>query len=167
MKLYKLLFLFLIIPFFSFTSLHKYYISVSQINYIEEKASLQITTRIFIDDFENLLRTRYDETITLAGKDEPEIANTYIEKYLKDKLTIKINNESVSVNFIGKEYDGDIVRCYLEVENVKNIKKIEISNQVLFDLFDEQQNIIKTKIYSKQKSVILSNQTNSMVLKFN
>ena len=92
MKLYKLLFLFLLIPFFSFTSLHKYYISVSQINYIEEKASLQITTRIFIDDFENLLRTRYDETITLAGKDEPEIANTYIEKYLKDKLTIKINN---------------------------------------------------------------------------
>jgi hypothetical protein len=103
----------------------------------------------------------------LAGKDEPEIANTYVEKYLKNKVTIKINNESVDVNFIGKEYDGDIMRCYLEVENIKNINTIEITNQVLFDLYDEQQNIVKTKIYSKQKSMILSNQNSTMVLNFN
>ncbi|WP_345276832.1 DUF6702 family protein [Litoribaculum gwangyangense] len=162
------LFLFVLItPLLAFTSLHKYYISVTQINYIQEKQSVQITSRIFIDDFENLLRERYDEKITLAGKDEPEIANTYVEKYLKNKVTIKINNESVDVNFIGKEYDGDIMRCYLEVENIKNINTIEITNQVLFDLYDEQQNIVKTKIYSKQKSMILSNQNSTMVLNFN
>lgn len=167
MKLFKIFFIVLIMPLFAFTTLHKYYISVTQIDYIEEKKSVQITTRIFIDDFESLIRARYDESITLAEKDESLLVDTYVARYLNEKLKIKINGDEVDVIFIGKEYDGDIMRCYLEVENIDNIKSIEIVNNVLFDLFDEQQNIVKTKIYSKQKSYILIPQKDAAVLKFN
>ncbi|MGA1226859.1 MAG: DUF6702 family protein [Tamlana sp.] len=167
MKTSKFLLILFILPLFAFTSLHKYYISLTQINFIEEKQSLQITSRIFIDDLENLLRTRYDKNITLAGKDEPTIVNTYIEAYLKEKFTIKINNHEVNTNFVGKEYDGDIMRCYIEVEGVNNIKSIDISNQVLFDIFEDQQNIIKTFINSKHKSAILSQKKTHVVLNFN
>ena len=73
----------------------------------------------------------------------------------------------MKVVFIGKEYDGDIMRCYLEVEGVKNIQSFEISNKILFDLFEEQQNIIKTKINSKEKSVIQISQSHNTVLNFN
>lgn len=167
MKLLKSLLLLLVIPLFAFTSFHKYYISVTQVNYIKEKKSLQITSRIFIDDFENALKDKYDDNLVLAGDDEPKIVDSFIEKYLKEKLTIKINNENVNISYLGKEYDGDIMRCYLEVENVNNIKSIEISNQVLFDMYKAQQNIVKTKINSKQKSAILSTKDKNVVLNFN
>ena len=167
MKYLKSLLLFFIIPLFAFTTLHKYYISVTQINYIEEKQSVQITSRIFIDDFENILRQRYDESITLAGKEEPKTINTFIEKYLKEKIAIKINNNETIITFIGKEYEGDIMRCYLEIEGVESIQSIEISNKILFDLFEDQQNIVKTKINSKQKSVIQTYQDNITLLNFN
>tara|TARA_R110002072_G_scaffold118788_1_gene251333 strand:- start:268 stop:771 length:504 start_codon:yes stop_codon:yes gene_type:complete len=167
MKFPKYLIVLLVLPFFAFTAMHKYYISVTQVNYIQEKQSLQITSRIFIDDFENVLRERYDGNITLAVKDEPQTTDLYIEKYLKEAITIKINNQKVKVVFIGKEYDGDIMRCYLEVEGVKNIQSFEISNKILFDLFEEQQNIIKTKINSKEKSVIQISQSHKTVLNFN
>ncbi|MGC1204850.1 MAG: DUF6702 family protein [Flavobacteriaceae bacterium] len=167
MKHLKILLLVFIIPLFAFTTMHKYYISVTQINYIEDKQSVQITARIFIDDFENILRARYDKSITLAGKDEPETINTFIEKYLKEKITIKINNKATNITFIGKEYEGDIMRCYLEIEGVKSIQSIEISNKILFDLFEDQQNIIKTKINSKQKSVIQTSSNNKTLLNFN
>lgn len=167
MKPLKVFLILIVLPFFAFMGIHKYYISVTQIEYIQEKQSLQITTRIFIDDFERLLRERYDENITLAEKDEPATVDLYIERYLSDKIKIKINNETANFIFIGKEYDADIVRCYIEVEDVKNIKTIEISNQVLFDLFDEQQNIVKTKINSQQKSFILIQQKPNAVLNFN
>ena len=52
MKFPKYLIVLLVLPFFAFTAMHKYYISVTQVNYIQEKQSLQITSRIFIDDFE-------------------------------------------------------------------------------------------------------------------
>ncbi|MDO5971633.1 peptidase E [Flavivirga aquimarina] len=167
MKLIKPFLFFLIIPLFAFTGLHKYYISVTQINFIEEKQSVQITTRIFIDDFENLLRERYDETITLAGNDEPKTTDNYIGKYLKEKIKIKINNEEAYLTFIGKEYDQDIMRCYLEIEKVSNVESFEVSNKVLFDLFEDQQNIIKTKINSKQKSFILIREKDNVLLNFN
>lgn len=167
MKLIKPFLFFLIVPFFAFTSLHKYYISLTQIDFIEEKQSVQITTRIFIDDFESLLRERYDETITLAGNDEPKTTDTYIGRYLKEKIKIKINNGDAKLTFIGKEYDQDIIRCYLEIEHVNSIESFEISNKVLFDLFEEQQNIVKTKINSKQKSFILIQEKDNALLKFN
>lgn len=151
----------------AFTSIHKYYISVTQIDYIKEKQTVQITTRIFIDDFENLLRQRYDKNITLAGKNESKNVNEYIESYLKDKLRIKISGQDTNLLFIGKDYDLDIMRCYLEIDNVKEISSIEVSNKVLFDVFEDQKNIIKTNINSKQKSFILTVQDNQLVLNFN
>ncbi|HEX9600451.1 MAG TPA: DUF6702 family protein, partial [Mariniflexile sp.] len=157
----------LIFPLFAFVAIHKYYISVTQIDYLQNKQSVQITTRIFIDDLEKLLRERYDETITLTGKNEPSTADLYIERYLTEKIKIKINNKEANLSFIGKEYDVDLVKCYLEIEGVKKIESLEISNEVLFDLFSDQQNIIKTKINSQQKSVILIPQNRSALLKFN
>ena len=167
MKPLKVFLLLIALPLFAFTGIHKYYISVTQIDYVQEKESVQITSRIFIDDFERLLRERYDESITLAEKDEPTTVDLYIERYLNEKIKIKINNEDANFVFLGKEYDADIIRCYVEIEDVKNIKTFEITNQVLFDIFEEQQNIVKTKINSKQKSFILIPQKANAVLKFN
>ena len=167
MKVFKILIIIFIIPLFAFTSMHKYYISVTQINYIKEKESLQITSRLFIDDFENALKSNYDDNIVLAEKDEPIIIDTYIQRYLQDRIKLRINNKPVTFNYIGKEYEGDIVRCYLEVEHVKSIESFSITNSVLFDLQNDQQNIVKTNINSKNKSVILTYDNPNALLKFN
>ena len=167
MYTFKHLSLLFLVPLLAFTAVHKYYVSVTQIDFLPEKQAVQITSRIFIDDFEKLLRTRYDEKITLATKNESLTTDSYIEKYLNEKLKLKINNKDVTMTFLGKEYDTDIVKCYLEIENIKTIKTIEISNKVLFDIFSDQQNIIKTKINSQQKSFILIPQNSSNLLTFN
>ncbi|MFD1162762.1 DUF6702 family protein [Hwangdonia seohaensis] len=156
----------LIIPLLGFSAMHKYYVSVTQINYVKEKASVQIISRIFIDDFENVLRKRYDENITLAGKNEPKTVDAYIERYLSEKIKIKINDETAKISFIGKEYSGDIMQCYLEIEGVKAIKTFQITNQLLFDLFEEQQNIVKTKINETHKSFLFILQKDHALLNF-
>jgi hypothetical protein len=141
-------------------------VSVTQIEYVKEKQAVQIISRIFIDDFEKLLRERYDSNITLAVKNESNKVNFYVEKYLAEKFQIKINGAKAQMNFIGKEYEADIVYCYLEIENVKNITSFEVTNQVLFDLFDEQKNIVRTNINDKNKSFILIKQNDKGLLNF-
>lgn len=167
MNTVRLLLLFLSFSLFTSTTRHKYYISVTQIEHVKEKKSVQIIARVFLDDFENLLQKRYDESIVLADNEEQPGTNGCIEKYLNDKIKIKINGEETKMVFIGKEYELDVMKCYLEIEGVENIESFEISNAVLFDMFDDQQNIIKTKINSKQKSFILIPQNNKAVLNFN
>lgn len=150
----------------SFTALHKFYVSVTQIEYKEEEKSLQIISRIFVDDIEEVLRKRYDETIELVSNEQEERVDQYLTTYLKQKLSIIVNGEEVFFNFIGKEYDNDLVLCYLEVENVESLKTIVVSNQVLMDFFDDQQNIIHVKKQKKRKSLILEKEKDQGMLKF-
>lgn len=166
MSFLKRLLLVLIIPVFSFTAAHKYYVSVTQIDYVKEKESVQIISRIFIDDFEKLIRERYDPDVTLSSENEPAKVDFYIEKYLEEKIQIKINGNDTDIIFIGKEYEADIVYCYLEVENISEITSFEITNQVLFDLYGEQQNIVRTNINDKNKSFVLIKENDKGLLNF-
>ena len=162
----KSLLILLILSLFAFIAVHKYYVSVTQIDYIKEKKSVQITSRIFIDDFEKLLRERYDQSITLAKDQDEKQIDLYIEKYLKSKLKININNKPVNLVFIGKEYEDDIMNCYLEIENISEITSFEVVNEVLFDMFKEQKNIVRTFINSKHKSFVLIPEKDKGMLNF-
>jgi len=167
MKRIKIILVIVILPLMAFSGFHKYYISVTEVDYIKDKQSVQITSRIFIDDFEKVLRERYNENVVLAGKEETKDVNKYIETYLRSKIRVRINDHDMNLIFIGKEYDIDIIQCYIEIQNVQQINSIEITNEVLFDLFEDQQNMIKTKINSKQKSFLLNQNNKIAVLNFN
>ncbi|WP_340156476.1 DUF6702 family protein [uncultured Winogradskyella sp.] len=167
MKSLQILIAFLILPLLvSNTDNHEYYVSVTQIEYAEEQQSLQIISQIFINDFETLIRRRYNETITLDSENESEKIEVYMKRYLKDKLKVSVNGNVVDFKFIGKEYKDDIAYCYLEIENVTNIKTLEVTNQLLFDVFSEQQNILRMKLLGKNRSFLLVPGNASCSLKF-
>lgn len=150
----------------SFTTLHKYYVSNTQIEYVKDKKAIQIITRVFIDDFENVLKERYDDMLSFDDKNSRMI-DVYTEKYLNEKLKISINGQAKSLIYIGKEIEMGIVKCYLEIEEVQSVNTITITNQLLYDLFTEQQNIIKLNINSKKKSYVLTKQNDNAMLNFN
>ncbi len=166
MQIKKILLILLIIPLFGFISLHKYYVSNTQIKYVKSKKSLQITSSIFVDDFEKLLKERYDDSVILNDNKDESLVDTYIEKYLQSKLKIIINTKNQNLVFLGKEYDNDVMYCYLEIENVEGINTIEISNTMLFDLFETQKNIVRTNINQKYKTFILIPENIKGVLNF-
>ena len=166
MKFFKSLVLLFLLSTMAFTTLHKYYVSITKIEYVKEQKSIQIITRIFTDDLERLLKERFDDSIVLAsGKDEKQI-DSYIQKYMLSKINISINGKESTVNFLGKEYDEDVVQCYMEIENVNVINSFEIENKLLFDVFNEQKNIVRTSINKKNKSFILIPENDKGMLNF-
>lgn len=150
------LFFLALLPLLAFTAAHKFYVSATDIEYNEEKRSLQIISYVFTDDMENLLKTRYNNELFLLKEGEHELADAYLEKYLQDKLKISVNNKPRQFNYIGKEYDKDQLLVYLEVENVEPFTKIAVENTVLTDLFPEQKNVVKVERNGKIKSLLLS-----------
>jgi len=155
MKFKKYLTLLLLIPLFAFT-LHKYYISLCEIEYVEEQKSLQVTLGIFIDDLELTLNKENNTILNLATKEEVENIDAYYLNYLNEHLKISINNKPKVYEYIGKEYDNDIVRFYLEISNIKELKSIEVTNTSLFRDFENQQNIIKIKANNINKTFYLT-----------
>ncbi len=166
MKILKKGLFLLALPLFAFVMAHKFYISVTNIGYSEKEDALQITCRIFIDDLESVLEERYDFKAYLATDKESETANGFIERYLKTKFAIQIDDSDMAYDFLGKKYDNDVVICYIEVPKIdlKNKNSIRIRNEVLTDLFDEQQNIVHFRINGKKKSFVLTkSDTNGML----
>ena len=167
MKIIPFILAFIIAPFlFSSDVDHEYYVSVTKIEYAEEQQSLQIISQIFIDDFEELLKMRFSEDLKLAPDSDAKLVDSYMKRYLTDKLELKVNGKSVKFNFIGKEYKDDIAYCYLEIENVTNIKSIEVKNRILFDKFSDQQNIVRLKLLGKNKSYLLVPDNDKCMLNF-
>jgi hypothetical protein len=150
----------------SFTTAHKFYVSVTQVDYNKEEQSLQIISRIFLDDIENLLKERYDTLTNLDEGEESSGVDKNLAAYLNQKLQFVVNGEEVSFTFLGKEYEDDLIICYLEIENITSLETIEITNQILTDLFEEQQNIVHVKKGNQRKSVILEKEKGLGVLKF-
>ncbi|CAM3451645.1 DUF6702 family protein [Aequorivita lipolytica] len=167
MKYFKTLLLVLVFPLVSATSAHKFYVSITKIEYVKEKKSLQIITKIFTDDIEDALQQRYDASISLDTNKETEVADEDLKKYILQKLKIKVNGKPVKLTYIGKEYDTDMLIAYLEVTDVANLKSIEIENKVLLEMFPDQQNIIHLKTPNSRKSLILDSDESSGKLEFN
>lgn len=159
-------FLILLMPLFAFTVVHKFYVSVTNVSYSEKDDALQMTSRVFIDDMDQVLKERYDIEAHLATDQESVLSQEYLEKYLRAKFIIEINGEPRAFKYIGKKYDNDLIIFYLEVSELDfpTVKSIQIQNEVLTDMFDEQQNIVHFKIKGKKKSFVLMRENTKGVL---
>ncbi|MHB0756309.1 DUF6702 family protein [Polaribacter sp. M15] len=165
MKTNKIAIFFFIIPLISFTT-HKYYLSLTQINYKSEAKSIQIIINVFMDDIETALNSDNNIDLQLTTKRELKNNDVYFEKYIKEKLFFKVDGTTKNFNYIGKEYDGDLVFFYLEIENINQVHSIDITNNILTKHFPKQQNLIKSKVGTKNKSVLLTKEDNSAQLKY-
>lgn len=166
MKL-KITLLLLFIGFCSFKTTHKFYVSVTEIEYNEKAESLQVISRVFIDDMEELLKTRYDKSLRLGISNESPEAKEYLKKYLSNKIEVKLDGKSVEVKYLGKEYENDMLLLYLEIPKVTSFKKIGLKNAVLTDMFSEQKNLVHVTYKGVTKSAILNKTRQEDLLNFN
>lgn len=166
MKSLKKGFVVLLLPLMAFGMAHKFYVSVTNINYSEKDDALQITSRIFIDDFERVLEERYGLKTYLATDDESELADDYVEKYIRAKFAVLVDGENKDFTFLGKKYDNDVMVCYMEVPEVDfaNIESMAVQSDILTDLFEDQQNIVHFKFNGRKKSFVLARDNNKGML---
>ena len=119
-----------------------------------------------MDDIETALNKDYNIDLQLTTKKELKENDVYFEKYLKENLHFKIDKIAKDFNYLGKEYDGELVYFYLEIENIASIKNIEVINKILIHHFPRQQNLIKAKVGKKNKSILLKAKNDKGLLKF-
>ncbi len=164
MKLLKYLSVALLVPLFAFT-LHKYYLSLCEIEYVEEQQSIQIILGIFIDDLEVVLNKEHQLKLNLGTENEAKETDAYYESYLNSHFKVITNNQLSQYQYIGKKYDDDIVRFYLEIQGIEQLQSIEIFNNCLTKEFEDQQNIIKIKTNKLHKTFYLNKNNTNCLLK--
>lgn len=155
MRLVRMILLVLTLPLISASTAHKFYVSVSKIEYAQDERSLQMISTIFIDDIESTLRARYGEKVSLDPEKETPYDQELLRQYFLKKLEIRVDGTVRDLDYIGREYENDVVKIYLEVPGVEDPNRVEVQAEWLFELFDEQQNIIHMKKGDTRRSLVL------------
>ena len=140
---------------------HKFYVSTTSIVYKEQRQTFEITSQMFIDDMETLLRLD-NKYIKMLPDSNIKLIDELIESSLRTYFQIEINKKNIDFDFVGREYKNDIIQCYIEVTIPDNSKKITLRNRMFFNLFKEQQNIIHFKNQQKRESFLLHNESDTV-----
>ncbi len=154
--------------FYSFILfLHPIHLSVSEINYSDKDKALQITSRIFLDDLELSIRNqRKQPDLDLLEPGPGLTTEQLISDYVIKRFSVKLDGKVQKLNFLGFEREDPAVICYIEIENVKKFKTIEVKNEVIMETHDDQSNLIHVTYKGPVKSLRLMRDKSSDVLTF-
>jgi hypothetical protein len=162
----KFLFVFAVLMLLTSLTVHKFYVSVTEVAYVESKNRIEITTRIFIDDLEKGLEKKYNKKINLATKEEIPEAKEFIKGYLNQRVQANINNKTAEVVFLGAEVENDVLICYLKIDFSEKITTFELYNNILTEIYADQQNLVHTNINNTKRSFLLTKSEKTALIKY-
>lgn len=145
---------------------HDYYVSIFDLNYNSEEKALEITAKVFLNDLETALLNLSSAELLLGTAEEDPEADFRIHSYLETKLTLISGGKPLTINFVGKEIENDLIYLYAEVRDVETFKDLEVNCRFLLDAFPAQMNIMHIKSGDKQESVLLRREKTVEKVKF-
>lgn len=131
---------------------HPFYVGVTEINHNKEEKTLEISVKLFIDDFEKALNAQYKTTVDLANPKNQEQNDRMVSDYIQKNLQMKVDGQLVDLHFVGYEKEREAAWCYLQVNEVTELKKLDINLSLLYNVLDQQIHLIHIQANNQRKS---------------
>jgi hypothetical protein len=156
------LFKWLIIPFalLSFAGgdhRHPIYVSVTEIEHNAKAKTLEISCKIFTDDFEKALRTAYKAHVDLLDPKEKAAMDKLVNDYVQKHLKVAVNGAPVTLKYLGYEKIEEGIYSYYQADNIASVKKIAVTDNILYEYKEEQLSLIHVIVNGERKSTKLNN----------
>ena len=134
---------------------HPVHISVVEINHNPTDKTIEISCKIFTDDFESVLRQNYNIKTDLINPQNRNTMDSLVKKYILSHFSIKVDNRPLQFTYLGFERDQESVFGYIEADSVPALKKLDITNNLMYDFFQDQINIMHVTVGGNRKSTKL------------
>ena len=147
------IFLIPIVVLCSFTRMkHPYHVGSTEINYNAKSKTFEVTGRFFLDDLENALSKKYGKPFHFNDPKYKVQLNEALKDYCDTYFKLKSDKRFLKINYVGYQEDSESVEIYLESESVNSPKKVEAAVSFLYNLFDDQINIVHIIVNNVRKS---------------
>jgi hypothetical protein len=135
---------------------HKYYVSITELEYNAEKNRIEGSLKLTAHDFEEVLEAKFGEKMEIENIADTSAAGIYMKNYLIDHFKLYSGGEQAVPSYLGKEVNvRQELYFYFTFTSIVNPKQIKITNTILFAQFAQQQNIVHYKYAERTKSVTL------------
>ena len=145
-----ILFKWMLISFMNW--MHPFYVGVTEIQHNPSERTLEISIKLFIDDFEKGLSDQYKTPVDLTHPKDSVLTNARLFQYIQSNLQISVNGKAVELEYVGYEKEREAAWCYVQVSGVSNIKQLSIVNTLLYNVLDQQIHIMHINATNQRKS---------------
>ncbi len=145
---------------------HPLYVAVTEINYDNADKFATIICKTFTDDLDLALQKRYHTKGNFDSPGDLKKLSLEIEEYIKMRLQLKINDKPVVFAFTDFKKEDNTIWSYFRVDNVSAIRKIEITDTIFYELYDNQIQIVYITVNGNRKSNRLTNPESKLAFDF-
>ena len=134
---------------------HPLYISVTEINHNPKDKILEISCKVFTNDLETVLEKMSGSRVDLSVASDKAASDKLIEAYVEKHLRLRVDGKPVALHFVGSEKENDGTWSYFQVNDVATVKKVEVVDELLYESFEQQINILHVTVGGQRKSTRL------------
>ena len=124
------------------TAPHDFFVSICTIHHNTEARTLEVTWRMTTHDVEHALEPIAHQALRLGTEMEAAAADSLLADYTISNLLLMQDDRPIRLRYLGKEVELETTYVYLQAEGISDPEGVNVLNTLLFDLFEEQQNIV-------------------------
>jgi len=151
----------------SSTPVHKFHVSVSQVEYDRAKQTARIMIRVFADDLQAAVSRHVGRDLKIQGApigNDREISGL-IHSYVRDCLELRTRDgREVRLGWAGLEATPDVIWLYVEGRAPGGLTGARLRNRLFCELFEDQVNIVNTVHQQKTIGVMFEPKDDFKVL---
>ena len=145
---------------------HPIFMSVTEIEHNVKEKTLEISCKIFTDDFEKTLRQAYKTEVDLINPKDRAAMNKLVSDYVQKHLSITADGKKTTLQFLGYQQQEEGIISFYQVNNIAAVKKIEVTDNILYEYKKEQIEIIHAIVNGDRKSTKLDNPNDKASFEF-
>ena len=151
---------------FSITPVHPVYMSVTEIDHNAKDQTLEISCKIFTDDFEKTLRLSYNKVVDLIHPSDKTAMNKLVSEYVQKHLTVKVDGKNTNLQFLGYEQQEEGIISYFQASHISTVKRLDITDNLLYEYKDQQISLLHVTVNGSRKSTKLVNPEEKVILEW-
>lgn len=159
--------------FITFTSLllpgnttHPIYVSVTEIEHNAKEKTMEVSCKLFTDDFEKTLRSVYKAPVDLINPVNRAVMDKLVNDYVQQHLKITVDGKQLNLQYLGYELIEEGIFSYYESANVEKPNEVTVFNNLLYENHPQQMGLIHVTVNGNRKSTRLNNPENKVSIRF-
>ncbi|MBM3432960.1 MAG: hypothetical protein FJX92_08195 [Bacteroidetes bacterium] len=145
---------------------HPFHVGVIEIEHNATDRSLELSCKLFTDDFENALRTRFHVPIDLGDPAKQKGMDSLVARYIQDELILSVNGKRLSGRYLGFEQDKEAIYAYIEYPGQGKPTQLAAECGLMYDQFTDQINIFHVTVEGKRQSSKLNYPSRNIEFRF-
>jgi hypothetical protein len=142
---------------------HPIHVSVCNVDLDPGSGDMELSVKIFSDDFQDLILHKYQVQLRITEQEEPGEKIKAVNRYIGESLQIEINGKPLGgLEFRGSELNEEAIWLNYSYQYGGRIRKIRIRNTLMLEKFDDQTNLLIVSYNEKQNGYRMDNKTTDL-----